>query len=575
MSKKLIDNFDLRIKKSLDKRLSVDNLTDIDRPYEGLLSFQKSDKDLYLYKDGSFVNLLNSLVARFNKLQTIIDVTSPPNSLSPISGNGTDETTKLQNIIDYASTQYTSAIILIPNITVKVNSLNMKSNLTLTGINREVSCLQHITNATANLLKCDTVSSVIISNLLIDGNKTNQNYASGLDNIYINNCSNIIVKNNDSKNAYNAHGVHVNNSTNILIEENLLDNNQGSGIVIGACTQLVINNNTIDSNLQYGIQDDTSVATSTTIIITNNTIQNNTTSGVTIQKSNYVKCDGNLIQNNYLHGIWIKTNFSYVNNNRVYNNGHAIDTQGIVIQATQSMVQGNEVRENKGVAIDLGDCYNVIVDGNLIYKNGVFGVEVNSSENCVVSNNIICYNNDINYSVTTPSGIYLHQSDSSYGWTGVSKKISIIGNIVLTGTYQTYGIMIEADSIDVSIVGNSLNSSGNTDDLNILTTSYVLTGNVTRMSNHQGLSTASAWDLTLGLERDFFVISGTTTINRILSQKNIGTKITMKFLAVCAINDVTNGQPNANIKLKTGTSLTTTANQIIQLVFDGTYWWVM
>lgn len=54
MSKKIIDNFDVRIKQPLDKRSSVQSLSDIDRPYDGLIVYQKSDGRHYKYVNGVF-----------------------------------------------------------------------------------------------------------------------------------------------------------------------------------------------------------------------------------------------------------------------------------------------------------------------------------------------------------------------------------------------------------------------------------------------------------------------------------------------------------------------------------------
>lgn len=50
--KKIRDNFDVRIKQPLDSRMSVENLSDIESPYDGLITYQKSDECFYKYKNG-------------------------------------------------------------------------------------------------------------------------------------------------------------------------------------------------------------------------------------------------------------------------------------------------------------------------------------------------------------------------------------------------------------------------------------------------------------------------------------------------------------------------------------------
>jgi hypothetical protein len=54
MSKQQLDNFDIRAKKPLDKRNSVQNLSEVDLPYEGLRTYQGSDGELYIYKNGTW-----------------------------------------------------------------------------------------------------------------------------------------------------------------------------------------------------------------------------------------------------------------------------------------------------------------------------------------------------------------------------------------------------------------------------------------------------------------------------------------------------------------------------------------
>lgn len=54
MSKKLRDNFNVRIKQPIDTRFAVSQLSDIDLPYEGLKTYQKSDKKYYKFEDGMF-----------------------------------------------------------------------------------------------------------------------------------------------------------------------------------------------------------------------------------------------------------------------------------------------------------------------------------------------------------------------------------------------------------------------------------------------------------------------------------------------------------------------------------------
>ena len=73
MSIKVIDNFDLRVKKPLDKRFSVNNLSEIDKPYEGLKTYQISDETYYKYINGVFVEDTPSAFVIAETLPEIVD----------------------------------------------------------------------------------------------------------------------------------------------------------------------------------------------------------------------------------------------------------------------------------------------------------------------------------------------------------------------------------------------------------------------------------------------------------------------------------------------------------------------
>ena len=69
MSIQSIENFDIRSKIAMDKRLSVNSLNDIELPYEGMVCYQKSDKTLYEYKDGAYTPLVKDIKEGLSLLQ--------------------------------------------------------------------------------------------------------------------------------------------------------------------------------------------------------------------------------------------------------------------------------------------------------------------------------------------------------------------------------------------------------------------------------------------------------------------------------------------------------------------------
>lgn len=59
----LYDNFNQKVRKPLENNHVCNTLSDIKLPYEGLLTFQKSDKKYYQYKNGEFTPFISSMVA--------------------------------------------------------------------------------------------------------------------------------------------------------------------------------------------------------------------------------------------------------------------------------------------------------------------------------------------------------------------------------------------------------------------------------------------------------------------------------------------------------------------------------
>ena len=63
MSKKIRDNYNVRIKQPLDNRSVVDSVNTIDRPYEGLITYEKNTEDLKLYdKNGNFISIYKDIL---------------------------------------------------------------------------------------------------------------------------------------------------------------------------------------------------------------------------------------------------------------------------------------------------------------------------------------------------------------------------------------------------------------------------------------------------------------------------------------------------------------------------------
>jgi hypothetical protein len=95
-----------------------------------------------------------------------------------------------------------------------------------------------------------------------------------------------------------------------------------------------------------------------------------------------------------------------------------------------------------------------------------------------------------------------------------------------------------------------------------------------RMQENKGADIASANDLNLGSDGNTFTISGTTTINAIsVGTWFKGNEVTLIFSGALTVKHNTSGSTGtAKIFLSGSADLTTAANTVLTLVYDGTQW---
>lgn len=97
---------------------------------------------------------------------------------------------------------------------------------------------------------------------------------------------------------------------------------------------------------------------------------------------------------------------------------------------------------------------------------------------------------------------------------------------------------------------------------------------VTRVQFGKGANVASAGDITLGSAGNTFSITGTTTINAINTTSwQAGSEINLIFAGVLTLkNNTAGGAGTAKILTRTGADITTAANMLVKLIYDGTNW---
>ena len=155
------------------------------------------------------------------------------------------------------------------------------------------------------------------------------------------------------------------------------------GMYIYRATEMVIENNEVFNNIQYGIDPHDG---SNNLIIKDNSVYGNGNHGIILSKhvvNN--KITGNKSYNNKLHGIMLdqQSNNNDIENNIIYGN---ID--GIVIYDSYgNLIRNNEIRENNsGIRADRDSSKNYIEHNKITNnKNGIFLYD-NAGNNYIISN---------------------------------------------------------------------------------------------------------------------------------------------------------------------------------------------
>lgn len=185
--KKVYESFNSRIKKPLDNRSTVNSLSDIDRPYEGMITHQESDKKFYKYKNGAYVDLFEDVLNKVSqKDDFVINV-----KYYGAKGDGiTDDTTSIQSAIDYVNTQG-GGIVFFPKGLYIVSGLTIYDNIQITGCGRKNTTIKLKNNSNADVIT-GYLSSTLwgtsgqgllhysIRDIEIDGNRSNNTSGSGI-----------------------------------------------------------------------------------------------------------------------------------------------------------------------------------------------------------------------------------------------------------------------------------------------------------------------------------------------------------------------------------------------------------
>jgi len=364
----------------------------------------------------------------------------------------------------------TGGKIFLPAGTYSINSTTtIPSNVWIEGAGASSTILyvQNNSNCSvfANSDQTNGNTNIKISNLKIDGNKSNNRFGYGIyfkyvDNSQIENC--FIY--NTAWEAIYFEGSASKSKKNI-VSHNIVDGSGGIGIEFYGGSHNIITDNLVQNNAYTGIYSDSDYTT-----IANNVVRNNSTGG------------GN-------GGIVSRGKYSTTANNVCENNGHT----GIhLYYGDYSVVSGNVCKGNNWYGIRVyGTDYSIII-GNKLHDNG--GTANYSGLRVYVSTNNFIIGNSI--------------TDTAGGGHAIEITSDSTNNYLSNNYYSGTGASSISDSATTTIYASQLSE----DDLIFKTSGNFGFGTTTPLSDFHFFSETTS---TISLD------SSSTTTGACLKLKDI------------------------------------------------------
>ena len=368
--------------------------------------------------------------------------------------------------------------------TLAVDNVTVPSGATLIGEGAQLSTIRRIVFSSSGngVLHCRSCSNVTISDLAIDGNKTNETVASAV--VYFTGYSSIMIIRASVSGAKGHHGVWLDNSNDrstsglSTISDTLVYMNDANGILVTtAAYNLSLRNVFSNANGSYGFYaGPTSAAnnfphTLQYISIEGGEYSGNGNSGLAAQGFITGYVDGQPV---FGPGIWpvsdMKIRGVTANQNGAY---------GIVVQSDRgfvadSIANGNNTLEVNGAGV-LSTCNNCDISNVTTNANGIetgYGIEAGCAIGAHirgghVSNNVIGINigcstdSDIHGVIIANSkiaGITAYSAEASgdgFGISGFTNNLSITGNrIVCPTSGDPYGVLTIQGATNLDISSN-------------------------------------------------------------------------------------------------------------------------
>jgi len=430
--KKIYEPFDLRVKKPIDKRFSVINLSDIDRPYEGLKVFQQSDNKFYDFINNQFIESNKSLNDAINLKVNKTDLPIKDVKKYGVIGDGVaNDTTAIQTVLNLGGNIY------FPSGTYLVDGLTLSANTTIIG-DGDSSIIKLNNSKNTHVLQGSNINNIKISQIKIDGNRTNQTTGNGIHLVTLNN---IILQNVTFTNI-KVNGIEFyNNVTNGIIEDcrvsycggcgfhstlgvNTINIRGGdysycdlSGILLINANGSIIEGVKVHHNTTGGETSNGLSIQSNDVVIKGCELHDNSNAGIYTTNDN-ISIVGNSSHHNLLgcdlyNGSRLRSNFVVMGNHFSYNTskGHsAYWAEKITCVGNIIDNNGNGTVPDPGV--DYDSCTKVTFSDNILYFNKTYGISIRSTLGTHISDSILIKDNDLNQNLT--SAYYVDSSTSNY-----------------------------------------------------------------------------------------------------------------------------------------------------------------
>jgi len=393
-------------------------------PIEGQIYYNNTDNRLYYHNGtawkifaGPDTNVATRIVAAVNSQNTTCVGATCSNPRADYSCNGIDDQQEINRAINDLPAgggavyplegTYNISTTLLEGET--LNGIVPHNNTAIIGTGRGTVLRVASGASGVNVINASSITGILISQLMIDGNsKTGSNNSgiyftfvtnSKIDKVWVENMSNSGIRlltssnntitNNNVQGNYQE-GIHLNSSSaNNTISHNYMESNGNRGIHIGSylCWYNIISHNEI-KNSTYGIRF-TSSGYNT---VSHNNIQNNTELGIDINTAPGNIISSNNIQNSGSTGIYLysQSDRTVISNNNLQNNKWGI----VVTWSSNSTITGNIIYKNNPAAAaydgirvgerDAGQSSNYnIISSNRIYDSAGTGYGINILANCI------------------------------------------------------------------------------------------------------------------------------------------------------------------------------------------------